>query len=600
MPERIAREAGERGGEGRGRYNEEVSRRAFLLPFALLLLFSSAAAEAPKRIVPPVAAELLAHVTALTASEMEGRASGTAGGDRAARYIADRFRAIGLRPGGEGGSFFQPFALSTTAAVGAGSVLEILGSPARALRVGTDWTPHGGSLAEEVKGEVVFVGYGVVVADRGYDDWAGVDVRNKVVLVLDGGPAHVPDVKPSRIEKIIAARRRGASALLIVGDSLPSPRVTGAPVRLVSATVTDAVADTLLRPAAKTTAGLRQALADSRLPASFTTGVEVRIRVDLQREERQTANVIGILPGNDPARARDALVLGAHYDHLGRSEGHVHPGADDNASGTAVVLGLAQAFAAAGGMSRTLVFVLFSGEEVGLLGSAHYARHPVIAIEHTVAMLNFDMVGRMRDRRLNVGGVESGTGLRALVTESAAGGPLTLTLHDSPYAPSDQTSLYSAGAPVLFFFTDMHDDYHTPRDTADKINGQGMEEVASLALRIVDRLAGDARPTYVTLSPPARPYVSSGNKGGAFLGVAADIAADVDGVRLAQVLPDTAAARAGLRTGDVIFRVDDEPVANFGQLRRAITLKRPGDVVRLLYLRDGEDYAVSATLDTQP
>jgi hypothetical protein len=294
------------------------------------------------------------------------------------------------------------------------------------------------------------------------------------------------------------------------------------------------------------------------------------------------------------------VVLGAHYDHLGRTDGHVHPGADDNASGTALVLGLAQAFAAAGGMPRTLVFVLFSGEEVGLLGSAHYARHPLMTIEHTVAMLNFDMVGRMRDRRLNVGGVESGTGLRALVTEAAASGPLTLTLHDTPYAPSDHTPFYSAGAPVLFFFTDMHDDYHTPRDTADKINGQGMADAASLALRVVDRLADDARPTYVKLSPPSQPHVSGGAKGGAFLGVAADVAGDADGVRLAQVLPDTAAARAGLRNGDVIVRLDDEPVASFGQLRRAILLKRPGDVVRLLYLRDGEDHVVSATLDAHP
>src|SRR5262249_12794738 len=151
-------------------------------------------------------------------------------------------------------------------------------------------------------------------------------------------------------------------ALLIVGRSLPSPGVTEASVRVVSATITDAVADAILRAAGKTVTGLRQALADTQRPQSFTTGAEVRIRGDLTREERRTANVIGILPGRDPARAGEALVLGAHYDHLGFTDGHVHPGADDNASGTALVLGLARAFADAGGMPRTLVFVLFSGE----------------------------------------------------------------------------------------------------------------------------------------------------------------------------------------------------------------------------------------------
>src|SRR5262245_21276347 len=225
-----------------------VNRRALLISFVILLLWSSALAETPKQGVPPSAAELLAHVTALTAPEMEGRGSGTAGAERAARYIVDRLKGLGLRPGGEGGSFFQPFTLSTTAAVGPNSALEMLGLPGRAFRVGTDWMPHGGSLAEEVKGEIVFVGYGVVAADRGYDDWAGVDVRGKVVLLLDGARAHLPEIKPSRLEKVIAARRRGASALLIVGPSLPSPSVTTATVRLVSATVTDSVADALLQP----------------------------------------------------------------------------------------------------------------------------------------------------------------------------------------------------------------------------------------------------------------------------------------------------------------------------------------------------------------
>lgn len=575
-------------------------RRAVVLPLAVLLLLSSAAAGIPKPVAPPGADELLAHVRALTAPEMEGRASGTAGGDRAGHYIADRLRAMGLRPGGDGGSFFQPFPFSTAVAVGPGTVLETLGSSGKAFEAGRDWTPHGGSLAGEVRGDVVFVGYGVVAADRGYDDYAGVDVRGKIALALDGRPAHLPDAGSSRLEKLITARRRGASALLIVGDPLPSLGATGASVRLVSATVTSAAADQLLDPTGKTTAGLRQTLAASRLPASFRTGAGARIRVSLQREDRHTSNVIAILPGTDPDRAAEALVLGAHYDHLGRAGGHVHPGADDNASGTSLVLGLARALAAAGGTPRTLVFALFSGEEVGLLGSAHFARHPVIAMERTVAMLNFDMVGRMRNHRLNVAGVESGIGLHALVTEAAASEPLTLVPRDTPYAPSDQMPFYAAGVPVLFFFTDQHDDYHTPGDTADKIDGDGMADAARFALRIIERLAGEARPVYVKLSPPPPGRQFSNSSGGAFLGVSADGASDSDGVRLSSVLPGTAAARAGLADGDVIVRLGDQPVGTFADLRRAIARRHPGDVVGILYLRDGEDHLASATLDAQP
>ncbi len=576
-----------------------MTRRALLLALGVLLL-SSVAAATRSATSPPVADELLAHVGALTAPEMEGRASGTAGGERAGRYLADRLAAMGLRPGGDAGSFVQSFTLSTGVVVGPGTALERLGASGRTLEVGREWTPHGGSPGGEVSGEVVFVGHGVVAADQGYDDYAGADVRGKIALALDGAPAHLLDLRPSRLEKLIAARRHGASALLIASDSLPSLGATAASVRLVSATVTRAAADLLLEPSAKTTAQLGRALADSRLPASFATGVGVRIRVNFEREDRRTGNIIGILPGADPARAAEAVVLGAHYDHLGRAGGLVHPGADDNASGTAVVLGLARAFAEGGATPRTLVFALFAGEEMGLLGSTHYARHPAVPTERTVAMLNFDMVGRMRERRLHVGGVESGTGLRALVREAAAGEPLDLTLHETPFAPSDHTPFYAAGAPVLFFFTGEHDDYHTPRDTADKINGHGMAEVARVAMRVVERLGGEARPAYVKLSPPPPSPRFSGEGGGPFLGISADGRGESDGLRLASVLPGTAAARAGLQNGDVVVRLGDQPINAFEDLRRLLAQKRPGDAVSVVYLRDGEDHVTSATLDAQP
>jgi len=576
-----------------------VTRRALLLALGVLLL-SSVAAATRSATSPPVADELLAHVGALTAPEMEGRASGTAGGERAGRYLADRLAAMGLRPGGDAGSFVQSFTLSTGVVVGPGTALERLGASGRTLEAGREWTPHGGSPGGEVSGEVVFVGHGVVAADQGYDDYAGVDVRGKIALALDGAPAHLLDLRPSRLEKLIAARRHGASALLIASDSLPSLGATAASVRLVSATVTRAAADLLLEPSAKTTAQLGRALADSRLPASFATGVGVRIRVNFEREDRRTGNIIGILPGADPARAAEAVVLGAHYDHLGRTGGLVHPGADDNASGTAVVLGLARAFAEGGATPRTLVFALFAGEEMGLLGSTHYARHPAVPTERTVAMLNFDMVGRMRERRLHVGGVESGTGLRALVREAAAGEPLDLTLHETPFAPSDHTPFYAAGAPVLFFFTGEHDDYHTPRDTADKINGHGMAEVARVAMRVVERLGGEARPAYVKLSPPPPSRRFTGARGGPFLGISAEGRGESDGLRLASVLPGTAAARAGLQDGDVVVRLGDQPINAFEDLRRLLAQKRPGDAVSVVYLRDGEDHVTSATLDARP
>ena len=444
-----------------------MSRRALALPFALLVLGVAAVAWAGGVLIPPGAEELAAHVHALTAPEMEGRASGTAGGDRAARYLAERLAAVGINPGGDGGTFFQSLAVGSGARVRAGTALDRLGAAPAAFALGRDFLPHGGSLAGEVSGDVVFVGYGVTAPGGGDGDYTGVDVRGKVALALDGGPAQTGDVQPSRLDKLISARRRGAAALLIAGDSLPSLEETSVPVRLVSAAVTRAAADVLLAPAGKTVSGLVAELSRSRAPISLATGARVEVRVGLERAERHAANVIGVLPGRDPELAAEAVVLGAHYDHLGRGGGVVHPGADDNASGTAVVLGLARAFAAAGGTSRTLVFALFAGEEVGLLGSAHYTRHPALPISRTAAMLNFDMVGRMTNERLSVGGVDSGTGLRAMVAGAASGTGVDLIVHAAPFAPSDHAPFYSAGVPVLFFHTGHHDDYHAPGDTAE-------------------------------------------------------------------------------------------------------------------------------------
>ncbi len=219
-------------------------------------------------------------------------------------------------------------------------------------------------------------------------------------------------------------------------------------------------------------------------------------------------------------------------------------------------------------------------------------------------MLNFDMVGRMRNDRLNVGGVESGGGLRTLVERLTGGDRLDLVLRDSPYGPSDHASFYAAGVPVLFFHTGGHDDYHAPGDTADKINAAGMAQVARLGLRIAERLGGEARPAYVAL---ARPDGASrggsgrgGDSGGAFLGVSVDGRSESDGVRLGSVVAGSGAERAGLRGGDVIVRMGDHGLSRFEDLRRALADRRPGDAVALVYLRDGEEHRASATLGTRP
>jgi membrane-associated protease RseP (regulator of RpoE activity) len=565
----------------------------FLLAASLLV---AAGAGARSAVVPPEAGPLAESVKTLTGPQMEGRRSGTPGGDYAARQLADWLAAAGLRPGGDQGSFLQSFVLETSARPGPASSLDLLAPTLRRLDPGQEWIAHGGSLAGEVTAEVVFVGYGAEMPEAGYDDYAGADVRGKIALALEGAPSHLPNARVTRLDKLIAAKRRGAAALLIAGGELPSPDKTSVEVALVSGAVTREAADLLLAPAGRTLAETTRVMVVARGPASFATGTRAHLRVEKIVDEVRAANVIGIVPGGDPALAAEAVVVGAHYDHIGRTDGVVHPGADDNASGTAVVLGLARAFEAAGGADRTLIFAFFGAEELGLIGSRHYVTRPVLPLDHTIAMVNFDMVGRLRGQ-LHVGGADSGTRIRAVVNDVAQHEGVALEVDGSPYGPSDHSRFYAAGVPVLFFSTGGHSDYHKPTDTADKIDAAGMARVAAVGARVVERLASAARPVYAQVALPTRRRGQDGSApGGALLGVVAVPRPGDDGLRLSSVMPGTGAERAGLREGDVIVRFAGTAVDGLEELRRLIRGRQPGDKVPVLYLRNGEVHSTAATL----
>jgi hypothetical protein len=551
-----------------------------------LLLTTAAAAAAPP------AADLQAHVLALTAPEMEGRGSGTAGGERAARYIASVLARSGLRPGGDGGTFFQEFAVGETPRVGPLSRLAPAGVGAQALTVGQAWTPHGGSMSGQVSAELVFVGHG---------EYGSVDVRDRIALALAGPAGTRPPA--SRLEQLIAARRAGARALLLVEDQLPAVTVTATPVALLSGSVTRRGAEVLLAGAGRSLDDLTRG---AGTPAAVATGVRVDLSVDVAREQLRAANVIGILPGADPTLAGEAVVIGAHYDHLGHDGAAVYHGADDNASGTAVVLELARSLAAIR-PARTLVFMLFAGEEIGLVGSAHYVRQPsAVPVERIAAMLNFDMVGRLEGRRLLVGGVATGGGLRALVEAAGRDAGLDLDLRAGGSGPSDHARFYAADVPVLFFHSGRHDDYHRPSDTAEKLDTAGMARIARMGAGVAARIAQGPRPVFARAAEPAPRSARgaspgrAGERTDAFLGIAPDLRAGSDGVRLGSVVPDSAADRAGLRGGDVLVRLADSGLPGFAELRAQLGRHRPGETVRLLYLRDGVEHTTSVTLGARP
>src|SRR5262245_53609108 len=590
---------------------------------AVALLISSAAAAGPTPPAPS-AERLLDDVKALSSPAMAGRRSGTPGAEAAARHIAAAFRAAGLGPGGDAGGYEQAFEVPTGVRLGAPNLLAIVAPAARTLAVGRDFTPLTVSGDGARSGDVVFVGYGITAPDLGYDDYTGIDVRGKIALVMTGEPRGRDPASPfrkpeayhysERRHKIINAREHGAGAVLLVAhpgaasDTLPPLTGVAQPWSVLAVAVVRPVADALLATAGTALAAAADAIDRALAPKSFVVpGVRVGVEVTLVRERSATANVIGILRGSDPALKDQAVVIGAHYDHLGMggegslapdAVGVMHPGADDNASGTAAVMELARGFAAAGPQPRTLVFVAFAGEEMGLLGSSEYVRRPPVPLDRTVTMVNLDMVGRPREGKVYVAGVDSGSGLRALVSASARAPSLQPELRGDPFAPSDQTSFYAAGRPVLFLFTGAHDDYHRPSDTWDKIDARGLATVTRFVGRIVAALATvQAPPVYAKIEAPRSAGTSGGRGYGPFFGVVPDFGEPPRaGVKVNGVRAGSPAEQAGLRAGDVLVRFGGVQVGTLDDLTFALRSHRAGDDVEVRFVRDGEERHGRATL----
>jgi hypothetical protein len=428
------------------------------------------------------AEDALVDVQALAAPALEGRGALTPGLGEASRYVARRFAAAGLAPAGDGGTFLQAVEIPLPRRPARETRLELGGE---ALKLGVDFSPGVGAPATQALGPIAFVGRG------GLADYAGLDTRGKLVICLAEGPP-----VGHKLENAIA---RGAVAVLVIDDApasdlaplwafgqagasaIPSFRVRGAAV------------DRLLVRARKSLAALRAPIEPGGRLASFDLGVSGAFSVAWVVPAVRGWNIVAMIPGADAAVAGEAVLLGAHYDHVGRGdEGGaldgpgLHPGADDNASGIAALLEAAEALAGDGPRPRrTILFVAFTGEERGLVGSIAAASH---APRSVVAMVNFDMVGRMRDQKLEIQGAPTSPVWREIV-EGANSEHLALAFPPRVTRNSDHAPFIAAGVPALLLHTGMHADYHRRGDTPDKINADGIASTARLAARVARSVA---------------------------------------------------------------------------------------------------------------
>jgi len=594
--------------------------RRLVLSLALLLLplacASPAAWRGPLEAGPAVdAAGWESDARWLADPAREGRGLGTAGLAAAAQHLAARFAEAGLEPGAADGSFFQTFRMPVAIEVAEARLALGAGSLVR----DRDYRVLLGSEDGRFSGPLVFAGYGIDDDGTGWDDWAGLELRDAVVLVLDGRPDQpaFADRRGAALgrrgAKLLAARERGARAVLFApGEAAASELALEDPMGAIpTRTPSGVIALALSRGAAERVARRAGLELDALVRAA-----ERRFRPSLRaarmsgavrivRHEGDVSNVIGRLPGADPALAREQVVIGAHYDHLGRGEfgsmrpaaaGAIHPGADDNASGAAALVALARVFAAGPRPARTLVFAAFTAEEAGLVGSARYVES--LRPGDVSSMINLDMVGRLGENGVTVFGGETAAGFADLVRRSAERRGLALAFEDGTHGPSDHASFHAARIPALFFTTGVHDAYHTPDDRGETLHADGTERVLGLVSDVTLALANTRRELAFAGAATASHAPPSGEGGyGPYLGtVPAFGAAGVRGAKLAAVRPGSPAERAGLLAGDVIVEFAGSPIESLEEFASLLLAQREGASVRIVVQRGEQRVETDAVL----
>jgi aminopeptidase YwaD len=650
---------------------------SLVVALALTAVFAQQAASTPS------VDRLRAHINYLASDKLEGRRTGSEGANLAAEYIAREFARYGLQrsigydtPGmsileaDSPNRYLQKFPYVAGVELGRGNKFSFsLGGRITNLEVGSDWIPLGLSTSAQLeKLPVSFVGFGIASSELKYDDYAKANAAGTIAIAFAGTPdGDNPHGQFARYEdvrwKAIAARNAGASALVVIAreESLKDDRLAqlrydnsagdaGLPVIVISRATAAKIFSQQDKDALRSLedATRRVSLYKLAPPPGWTPEKEsafvvlpedLSLSTDLIRREVPAANVVGIVNGADPVLKNEFIVIGAHYDHLGRGgegslaarEGEIHHGADDNASGTAGLLELARIFASSDmpRPRRTIVFIAFSGEEEGLLGSNYYVNHPLRPLENTVAMINMDMIGRMKNNKLIVGGIGTAPGWRDLIKsgnladrpiavaelanstrvpgkvmlETGPNGQVSsaivhtqgfdLTLSEDGYGPSDHSSFYAKKVPVLFLWTGTHEDYHKPSDTADKINYKDEAHILSFVARLVESIdSNNARPVYTVAKSE-----SQGRTMGfrVYLGTIPNYADSGDGLLLDGVRDDSPAAKAGIKGDDRIVKLAGRDVHNVYDYTYALGEMKAGQEYEVELVRGTERLKLKIT-----
>lgn len=566
--------------------------------------------------------DLTKSLTYLASDSLQGRLPGSPGGILAGEYIANEFEIYGVKPGGENG-YFQNFEVVTKTQAPANE--NILKAADNTAEINKDYVPFSYSENATLNADVVFVGYGfdIDLDSLQWNDYKGVDVKDKWVLILRNDPEirnpnslFIP--YSGEKSKVLTAKEKGAKGILLVSGTKVSRKdklidlvidQTESNLGIPAFNITREFANKILINTNKTIEGLEGVLIKNMKPNSFNTKTIVEGTSKIIFKKTDTRNVIGIIEGSDPELKKEYVVIGAHFDHLGwggpttssrEPEMHaIHYGADDNASGVSGLLEMTDKLANAK-LKRSVIIIAFGAEEIGTIGSKYFTMHPTIAKNKIVAMVNLDMVGRLKEtKEITVSGVgtsiEGEKLLNKILNDKER--DLVLGVEYNGFGPSDHANFYVEDVPVFFFNTGAHEDYHTPRDKVEMINFEGLKRVTEYAFDLsVNLINSETLLTFQEAGPKGR--AKNTRSGKVKLGIMPNFGkSEEDGLRVDGVTKDSAAERGGIKKKDVIVGIAGKEVHNIYEYMARMTKIRPGQTINVDVMRNGERKVLIIQID---
>jgi len=555
--------------------------------------------------------EILEHIKYLSSDQLEGRFPGSEGSKKAIKYISKHWEAQGVLPAGTK-KYEQPFSYISKVSLGNRNILRVRNSKSR-YKIKKDFIPIGWSGNGNIDDKVVFVGYGFDIDDSlSWNDYINVNVKNKWVLMFLNGPDGISQHSPygyhkKLYNKVIAARDRGVGGILFMKREeneniklIPLEyRQSASSAGLPIIQITHAVANNIINDKDRTVADLRSEIDQGLGSISFELDRKVSARVNLKFEKETATNVIGFIEGSDPILNKEYIIIGAHYDHLGYG-GHksgslnpdsmqIHNGADDNASGTAGILELSHKLMMNKKLlGRSIITICFDAEEKGLLGSKFYTQTPTKNLEQTAIMINMDMIGRLNEKPITVGGVGSAKTLSETIEVVQKNHTLKIDKNISgmDFGRSDHANFYREDIPVLFFFTGAHQDYHKPSDDWDKIDYQGEKEILNFVYDLIVQLSTNKeKPVFTEITND-----SSDNQSPSFnvtFGVipsygSQKIGMEIDGISRKNGPAD----KAGMKKGDIIIEINAKKIRNIYDYMARLAELKNGDRVIVKIIRN--------------